>query len=115
MCVQDFFDGLLHELLRRVFGVNWDAKTLFSTHKPMFCHFGNQAFAARDAPYAFVEDNSILPKLLQTHLDAYNMTTSQVMNLVFFQEAVEHVSRLCRQLRTTSGNAMLVGLGGKSQ
>jgi len=43
------------------------------------------------------------------------MTSPQVMNLVFFWEAIEHVSRLCRQLRTPRGNAMLVGLGGKSQ
>lgn len=57
----------------------------------------------------------MLPRLLQTHLDAYNMTTQQVMHLVFFWEAIEHVSRLCRQLRTPCGNAMLVGLGGKSQ
>ena len=81
----------------------------------MFCHFGNQAYNAKEAPYALVEDNAVLPRLLQTHLDAYNMTTPQVMDLVFFAEAVEHVSRLCRQLRTPSGHAMLVGLGGKSQ
>ena len=118
---QEFLDQVLQELLRSVFAVSWDVKMLFSTHRPIFCHFSNPAHAAKDGPYALVaalcisfsllvasaaratvysqtrhpncacmwlvtsavtrqvEDNGILPRLLQTHLDAYNMTTPQVM------------------------------------
>jgi len=43
------------------------------------------------------------------------MSNLNVMNLVFFQDAIDHVSRLCRVLRTPSGNAMLVGLGGSGK
>lgn len=51
---QDFLDQVLQELLKTVFAVSWDAKTLFSTHRPIFCHFGNPAYAAKDGPYALV-------------------------------------------------------------
>jgi dynein heavy chain, axonemal len=111
---KDFFDSLLQEMLKRVFGVSVSHDT-FSSRRPIFCHFGNQSYAAHEAPYAQVPDTSCLPRLLGSYLDSYNMATSNVMNLVFFQDAIEHVSRICRILRTPSGNAMLVGLGGSGK
>jgi len=111
---KDFFDALLQEMLKRVFGTSVPAGT-FSSQRPIFCHFGNQSYAAHEAPYAQVPDISRLPRLLDSYLDSYNMSTSKVMNLVFFQDAIEHVSRICRILRTPSGNAMLVGLGGSGK
>jgi len=95
--------------------VSWSYETTFSSARPVFCHFGNQAYAANDAPYALVQDNTRLPKLLSDYLESYNMSNRNVMNLVFFQDAIDHVSRLCRVLRTPSGNAMLVGLGGSGK
>lgn len=46
-------------------------------------------------------------------LEDYNYAGShRPMNLVFFQDALEHMCRICRVLRQPRGNSMLVGVGG---
>uniref|UniRef100_A0A8P4KSK9 AAA+ ATPase domain-containing protein n=1 Tax=Dicentrarchus labrax TaxID=13489 RepID=A0A8P4KSK9_DICLA len=50
--------------------------------------------------------------VLQDYLDDYNMTFSKETKLVFFQDAIEHVSRIARMIRQERGNALLVGVGG---
>ena len=52
-----------------------------------------------------------LSRLLQ-YLDDYNMSSSKEMKLVFFLDAIEHVSRIARMIRQERGNALLVGVGG---
>jgi len=46
------------------------------------------------------------------YLDDYNMTSSKEMKLVFFLDAIEHISRIIRMIRQERGNALLVGVGG---
>uniref|UniRef100_A0A803T305 AAA+ ATPase domain-containing protein n=1 Tax=Anolis carolinensis TaxID=28377 RepID=A0A803T305_ANOCA len=50
--------------------------------------------------------------VLQDYLDDYNIVSSKEVKLVFFQDAIEHVSRIARMIRQERGNALLVGVGG---
>eukprot|EP01018_Ginkgo_biloba_P018808 Gb_18325 [translate_table: standard] len=56
-----------------------------------------------------------LPQLFRDFLEDYNMSTTNIMKLVFFKDAIEHISRIARILRQPRGNAMLVGVGGSGK
>ena len=49
------------------------------------------------------------------YLEDYNKQPGQEMKLVFFLEAVEHVSRITRIIRQERGNALLVGMAGSGK
>lgn len=54
-------------------------------------------------------------QILNDSLDEYNVMFANQMNLVFFADAVVHVTRIGRVLRQPRGNAMLVGVGGSGK
>ena len=62
--------------------------------------------------YIEVKDISFLSKRIYEILDDYNIQNSRPMELVFFNDAIEHLSRICRILRQQRGNCMLIGVGG---
>ena len=59
-------------------------------------------------------DMSGLKQCLEEKLAEYNETKS-VMNLVLFNQAVQHVSRIARILDLGVGNALLIGVGGSGK
>lgn len=59
------------------------------------------------------EVNALIPRLDQ-YLDLYNGDNSP-MNLVFFDDCIQHLSRVARVLRQSRGNCMLVGVGGSGR
>ncbi|CAM9432634.1 unnamed protein product, partial [Choristocarpus tenellus] len=63
--------------------------------------------------YQPINDREHLGELLKEYLEEYNMEFPSQMHLVFFADAVAHVSRICRVLRQPRGNALLVGVGGQ--
>ena len=50
-----------------------------------------------DRLYEDLTDMNKIQAVLQDYLDDYNMTFSKETKLVFFQDAIEHVSRFVHQ------------------
>ncbi|KAJ0392153.1 hypothetical protein P43SY_009213 [Pythium insidiosum] len=65
--------------------------------------------------YRPVDDLHKLNGLLIEYLEEYNITFPSQMHLVFFHDAMHHISRICRVLRQPRGNALLVGVGGSGR
>ncbi|CAG9462750.1 unnamed protein product [Pedinophyceae sp. YPF-701] len=55
-----------------------------------------------------------LKEVLEERLKEYN-DANAVMDLVLFQQAMEHVARIARIINLPRGNAMLVGVGGSGR
>ena len=65
--------------------------------------------------YRCIDDINRLDNLFTEYLEEYNMTYPSQMHLVFFNDAIHHISRICRVLRQPRGNALLVGVGGSGR
>uniref|UniRef100_UPI00398EA260 dynein axonemal heavy chain 11-like isoform X1 n=2 Tax=Pristiophorus japonicus TaxID=55135 RepID=UPI00398EA260 len=80
--------------------------------KPLiYCHF---ALGIGDPHYMPVKDWKVLKKILTDTLDNYNELNA-VMNLVLFEDAMQHVCRINRILESSRGYALLVGVGGSGK
>lgn len=101
------------ELISRNFKMNFDVEEIFVREK---IFFGD--LLKLDAPikyYEEIKDRAKLFKVLNSMLDEYNIGSSNKMNLVFFQDAIEHILRIARVLRQPRGNIMLIGVGGSGK
>ncbi|OMJ81043.1 hypothetical protein SteCoe_18549 [Stentor coeruleus] len=65
--------------------------------------------------YVKIEYGNKLFDRLALALEQYNSEFSSRMNLVFFKDAINHLTRICRILRQPRGNALLVGVGGSGR
>jgi dynein heavy chain, axonemal len=108
-----WFTSLIIELMVRNFRIQMDHDEIFVREKIMF---GN--ILKLDAPvkyYEEIKDKNKLMKVLTGALDDYNVGNSNKMNLVFFEDAIEHILRIVRVLRQPRGNIMLIGVGGSGK
>ncbi|XP_041356323.1 dynein heavy chain 6, axonemal-like isoform X2 [Gigantopelta aegis] len=106
-----FFHEIMSEMAHKHFGEEMDAKS-FVKNPILFGDFHKMGTNAEDRMYEEFPDLKKLQNLLQDYLDDYNMQSSKEMKLVFFIDAVEHVTRIVRMIRQERGNALLVGVGG---
>ncbi|XP_075803650.1 dynein axonemal heavy chain 11 [Microtus pennsylvanicus] len=77
----------------------------------IYCHF---ATGTEDPCYMPVKDWEDLKAILRETVDTYNELHS-AMHLVLFDDAMQHVCRISRILRTPQGHALLVGVGGSGK
>ncbi|KAK7945776.1 hypothetical protein WMY93_001504 [Mugilogobius chulae] len=81
-------------------------------HQPLvYCHFAQGLGEPR---YHQASDWEKLQKTLAEALEHYNELHA-VMDLVLFEEAIQHVCRISRILEAPYGNALLVGVGGSGK
>ncbi|XP_052869496.1 dynein axonemal heavy chain 6 [Anopheles cruzii] len=68
--------------------------------------------APDDRVYEEIKEMKKLKTVLSDYLEDYNGSVGTEMNLVFFTDAIEHIVRLARLLRSERGNGLLVGVSG---
>lgn len=105
---KDYFKKLMKEISIKYFesAVVGDDETL------MFGDFMIFGQAQENRIYEEIKDINKLKSILSDYLQDYNGATGKEMNLILFRDAVEHVLRLARLLRSERGNGLLVGLSG---
>ncbi|KAK9823491.1 hypothetical protein WJX72_003121 [[Myrmecia] bisecta] len=110
-----YFRNMLSSLVAAHMGNVVKQQDLFGGKTIMFGDFLRIGMEREGRAYEEVTDVGKLQKLLDTYLDEYNSATTNPMNLVFFMDAVEHITRIARILRQPRGNAMLVGVSGSGK
>ncbi|KAG7460463.1 dynein heavy chain 11, axonemal-like isoform X1, partial [Solea senegalensis] len=82
------------------------------TKQPLlYCHFSQ---TEEGASYAPVTDWAVLRTVLTDALESYN-ELNPAMNLVLFEDAMQHVCRISRILESPRGHGLLVGVGGSGK
>ena len=112
---QKYFKELVVELVQANLSQSWDYEETFEEHHIMFGDYLKMGADREDRVYEEVRDLKVLGGLLDEYAFEYNMANPVQMNLVFFRDAMEHISRVARVLRLEKGNAMLVGVGGSGK
>jgi len=105
---RDAFNTICKAQLAEKLDVAWEA--------PQFKDVLVGSYLSREEVlYREIKQPQRLPALFDEYLEEYNVSFSNQMHLVFFQDAIAHVSRICRVLNQPRGNALLVGVGGSGR
>ena len=107
---RDWFEALLVEKIRGNFQMDWSAEDF--KHVIMGSYHTQGAV---DKTYVEMPAHDKTAELLKSYQEDYNIQLNKSTNLVFFDDAVDHVNRICRILRQPRGNALLVGVGGSGR
>ncbi|KAG8130387.1 hypothetical protein E2320_017072 [Naja naja] len=113
ICNEDkqYFYSMLSDMASKYFGVSTDPDS-FASKPILFGDYIKIGIEKAERIYEELPDMEKVIGVLQDYLDDYNITSSKEVKLVFFQDAVEHVSRIARMIRQERGNSLLVGVGG---
>ena len=119
----DWFDEQTDEGLKKYFRT--DLKSVYNDigeehkddkDKPKLLIYADFADRKGKRMYKPVPSLTNFKEVVNIQLEDYNgMNSSGEMNLVLFNAAIEHVSRIARILRLPFGNALLVGVGGSGR
>ncbi|XP_054012221.1 dynein axonemal heavy chain 6 [Hylaeus anthracinus] len=127
-CLRVFHDRLINvedksyffKLLNNICGITFGTEVVRLPdekiiEKPPVLLFGDfMAFgAAREQRiYEELTDLTKVKRTLEDYLEDYKFSVGKEMGIIFFMDAIEHVCRLARILRSERGNGLLVGVGG---
>lgn len=107
-----WFTEMVTKILGQHFRLAMTHDQVFVENNIIFVDFLKGDFVMEEREYELVTNMTLLNRRVGEFLDDYNSSGGKEMKLVFFNDAIEHLSRLCRILRQQRGNAMLVGVGG---
>ena len=112
---RSWFNNLLIELLAKQFNMRWSYEEMFEGGNTIL--FGDLLKLDTSRDYEEIRDFKKLIKVFNDKLDDYNFDTKNKnkLNLVFFEDAIEHILRSSRILRQPRGNLMLIGVGGSGK
>ncbi|XP_029341080.1 dynein heavy chain 6, axonemal [Acyrthosiphon pisum] len=118
VCQEDrsYFHNLLQNVCNRYFEtkvLEFSKSDINLTRPPMlvFGDFMNSS-SNENRIYEEITDIVKLKKVLTENLMDFNMVYNKDMNIIFFMDAIEHITRIARILRSERGNALLVGVSG---
>ena len=100
------FSEIAHDIMEHHVTMDWD----LSSYEGII--FGD--FEHPEKIYVKLSPSTDLIPKLNEQLELYNLQ-NQPMNLVFFDDCIQHLARISRILRQERGNAMLVGVGGSGR
>ncbi|KAI8732070.1 dynein heavy chain 6, axonemal isoform X3, partial [Biomphalaria glabrata] len=106
-----FFHKLMAEILYKTFNENFDPHS-FIKDPLLFGNFMKMGCPPEEKFNEEISDMNKLQHVLGEYLDDLNLTSPKEMRLVFFMDALEHITRLVRMIQQERGNALLVGVGG---
>ena len=104
------FTELLFEQTKKTF-TNLDMEVLAATPN-IYTSFATPT--SGDPAYLSIKGIEELSNVLESKLGEYNESNT-IMELVLFEQAMEHVCRIARIISNPSGNAMLIGVGGSGK
>lgn len=104
------FNGFFTEIVRKNLGsTSIDTDALFEPNN-VFTNF----VSTTDGSYLPVPSMEKLKSVLDSKLVEYNESNA-IMDLVLFEQAILHVTRINRIIQNPGGNAMLIGVGGSGK
>ncbi|XP_059176449.1 dynein axonemal heavy chain 6-like [Physella acuta] len=106
-----FFHKLMADIAAKHFNETVEPQS-FVTDPILFGNFMKMGAPPEERFYEELTDINKVKNILGDYLDELNMASPKEMRLVFFLDAVEHITRLVRMVQQERGNALLVGVGG---
>lgn len=110
-----FFQDLAVEILSVKFKVKWAKKDIIFAKgaQPLFSVI--LRLDSEKVQYELIDKKERLMNKLEEKLVDYNFSTSDKMQLVFFDDAIQHIMSILRILMQPRGNAMLIGVSGSGK
>ena len=107
---RDWFNKAVLDQLHTALGANeWEEEQF----KDLI--YGDYLTSGESKEYMLLDNMDKINSTLIESLEEYNITFPSRMDLVFFSDAIFHVSRIARVLCQPRGNALLVGVGGSGR
>jgi dynein heavy chain, axonemal len=112
---KESFDSLFEHLANNGQGGGSGRVSEEDLRSLMFGDFMHPDLESDERYYEEIISVDSMNTIAEQCLDEYNATHKTKMDLVIFRYVLEHLSRICRILRSPGGNALLVGVGGSGR